>query len=40
VLAETRLPLLRIDITGRGIPSVVEEIADYLHGTGRIYANY
>lgn len=40
VLAQTRLPLLRIDVTGRGIPSVVEEIADYLYASGRIYADY
>lgn len=40
VLADTRLPLLRIDVTGREIPSVVEEIADYLHSSGKIYADY
>lgn len=40
VLADTRLPLLRVDITGRGIPEIVGEIADHMESSGRLIADY
>ncbi len=34
------LPVLSIDVSNNDIPGVVDEIADYLHDSGKIYADY
>lgn len=40
VLDESLLPTLSLDITNKTIDAVVDEIADYLYVTGRIYPDY
>jgi hypothetical protein len=40
ILADTRLPLLRVDISDRSIPEIVAEIAGYMESSGRLIADY
>jgi len=40
VVEESLLPTLSLDITKKTIDAVVDEIADYLYETGRIYPDY
>jgi hypothetical protein len=40
LMAQTRLPVLGLDISDNDTEAAVEKIADWLHDSGRIYADY